>query len=87
MPLGDRNFPDAPERTIAHSSLCGEPPDLAGTAHTVRRRIKAFALFKCIAFEKQLAIFSQNTLCAGHPPSPIVHISFLSEKTHIRCLG
>lgn len=53
---------------------------MAGTARTVPRRIKAFALFKCIAFEKQLVIFSQNTLRPDHPPLPVVPISFLSEK-------
>lgn len=68
--LGDGNFPDAPERTISHGSLCGEPPDLAGTAHTEQRRIQAFASFKCIAFERQLAIFSQNTL---RRPSTLSH--------------
>lgn len=87
MLLGDRNFPDAPERTISHSSLCGAPPDLAGRAHTLWRRSKALALFKRIAFEKQLAKYSQSTLCAGHPPPPVGRISFLSEKKHIRRLG
>ena len=57
-----RNFPDAPELTVAHSLPYRKSLDLAGIAYTVLRRIKAFAVLKRLAFEKQK--YSARTLWA-----------------------